>query len=217
VPNKYAFKKLVQKIVSSVNYLTDADTPTTKIEEIKTKVKEITKNNGIVNMELDYFFDQRLSNMQSSYEKITLLDSKLSNNPNHQTSSNQFTLDAEKSSFSTWNSSFNRLDLQRETIDLTNQYSFNFGTKKCTCACHKIQIRNSLTNLNTKTGNESSNTNETNLNKITFGSQNTQLQIGNLQSAHCLLCSLKLIKNKLCIKCEGKKARPIVTSLALFS
>jgi hypothetical protein len=210
VPNKYAFKKLVQKIISSVNYLTDADTPITKIEEIKAKVKEITKNNGIVNMELDYFFDQRLSNMQSSYEKISLVDSKLSGNLNQaNNNNNQLTfLDANKTEFNAWKSrNANGLDLQRETIDLTNQYSFDFGTKKCSCTCHKSHVaKNNLsTGVNNRTGNDEINPS----NKTTQSNMNSQSQINNLPLTHCLLCSLKFIKNKLCIKCEGKKAIPI--------
>ena len=73
-------------------------------------------------------------------------------------------------------------ELFYEYVDLSKDVSINDnGTRKCTCECHQT-INNS-------------NGDNDNLLQTIFN--------------HCILCSLKLIKGKLCIKCEGKKAIPL--------
>ena len=72
-------------------------------------------------------------------------------------------------------------EFDAEYIDLTNEYPLDYGTKKCSCKCHELV---------------------TSLQKGELVSEEIILQ---QQFGHCLLCSLKLIKGKLCIKCEGKK------------
>jgi hypothetical protein len=69
-----------------------------------------------------------------------------------------------------------------EHVDLSKDSSIaNNGTKNCNCECHQI---------NTNSNGENDNLLQTIFN-------------------HCILCSIKLIKGKLCIKCEGKKAIPL--------
>lgn len=75
LPNKYAFKKLIQSIITSTNsQLTPNDTISNKIDEIKSKIKSITKNNPTINLELDNLFDKRLLNIEPVYESINLTD-----------------------------------------------------------------------------------------------------------------------------------------------
>ena len=73
MPNKCAFKKLIQFISASCNSTYEMDTVSHKIEEIKSKIKSITKNNDYLNFELDYLFDQRWANLEPTYEKISLV------------------------------------------------------------------------------------------------------------------------------------------------
>ena len=69
-----------------------------------------------------------------------------------------------------------------ENVDLSKDTSIaNNGTKSCNCECHQINTNNNGENDN--------------LLQTIFN--------------HCILCSIKLIKGKLCIKCEGKKAIPL--------
>jgi hypothetical protein len=69
-----------------------------------------------------------------------------------------------------------------EHVDLSKDSSIaNNGTKNCNCECHQINTNNNGENDN--------------LLQTIFN--------------HCILCSIKLIKGKLCIKCEGKKAIPL--------
>ena len=71
-----------------------------------------------------------------------------------------------------------------EYVDLSKDSSVvNNGTKNCNCECHQA-----LERRNNNGDNE-------NLLQTIFN--------------HCILCSIKLIKGKLCIKCEGKKAIPL--------
>ena len=71
IPNKHAFKRLIQSIISCSN--SESDKISNKLEEIKTKIKLVTKNNALINIELDYLFDQRNTNLQPVYEKISLV------------------------------------------------------------------------------------------------------------------------------------------------
>lgn len=45
-----------------------------KIDEIKSKIKAVTKNNALIDFELEYLFDQRWANLEPTYEKISLLE-----------------------------------------------------------------------------------------------------------------------------------------------
>ena len=172
IPNKLAFKKLLQTfIASSNNVALEKETISSKIEEIKAKIKQIFKNNAFINMELDYLFDQRHANLEPTYEKISLLE-ETNKEPN--TISNDI-----------------NIKIENEFIDLTNfTHSIDYGTKKCSCKCHQEVITNS---------------NDQNDPAI---QTNDEYQPSNTN--HCLLCSLKLVKGKLCIKCEGKKAIPLI-------
>ena len=72
IPNKCTFKKLINLIIASSNFSHESDTCLNKIEEIKAKIKTITKNNPLINYELAYMFDQRYVNLEPAYEKISL-------------------------------------------------------------------------------------------------------------------------------------------------
>lgn len=74
-PNKCSFRKLLQSITTSCNSSYESETVANKIEEIKLKIKSVTKNNALVDFELDYLFDQRWANIEPSYENISLLQS----------------------------------------------------------------------------------------------------------------------------------------------
>lgn len=167
IPNKSTFKKLIQLIVSTANLASESDTVQNRIDEIKAKIKAITKNNSLINSELDYLFDQRWANLEPSYEKISLV-------PN---SMNMSSEDSNKY-------------MNEEFIDLSSEYPSDYGTKKCSCKCHSVSQQND-SNANSSDD---------------LNVQTTSLAAFN---NHCLLCSLKLIKGKLCIKCEGKKAVPV--------
>jgi hypothetical protein len=165
IPNKLAFKKLLQTFIASSNI--ENETISSKIDEIKAKIKQTLKNNAFINMELDYLFDQRHANLEPTFEKISLLDENSNNT--------------------------SRVNLENEFIDLTNfTHSLDYGTKKCSCKCHNDLIASS------------NDQNEQQANQLT----NDEYLPSNLN--HCLLCSLKLVKGKLCIKCEGKKGVPLI-------
>ena len=74
MPNKCSFKKLLQStiIANSDLLLTETSTFSTKIEEIKSRIRTITKNNPLINLELDYLFDQRFVNLEPVFEKVSL-------------------------------------------------------------------------------------------------------------------------------------------------
>jgi hypothetical protein len=79
IPNKCSFKKLLQStiIANSDLLLTETDTFSAKIEEIKSRIRTITKNNPLINLELDYLFDQRFVNLEPVYEKVSLASNGL--------------------------------------------------------------------------------------------------------------------------------------------
>lgn len=74
IPNKCTFKKLVQSITAACNTSYESETVANKIEDIKSKIKTVTKNNALIDIELDYLFDQRWTNLKPVYEKINLAD-----------------------------------------------------------------------------------------------------------------------------------------------
>jgi hypothetical protein len=78
IPNKCSFKKLLQStiIANSDLLLTETDTFSAKIEDIKSRIRTITKNNPLINLELDYLFDQRFVNLEPVYEKVSLVNSE---------------------------------------------------------------------------------------------------------------------------------------------
>ncbi|CAF0880957.1 unnamed protein product [Brachionus calyciflorus] len=76
IPNKAAFKKLLQSIISLSNFSSEIDTTVSKIDYIKSKVKSVTKNNALINFDLDFLFDQRNANLEPVYEKISLVESR---------------------------------------------------------------------------------------------------------------------------------------------
>lgn len=186
VTNKCTFKKLINLIISSSNFSHESDTCMNKIDEIKARIKAITKNNPLVNYELEYMFDQRYVNLEPAYEKVSLVNKDFQPDL---LSSGLFTNDElngdvlrEKKDPAMSNESLDEFD--SEYIDLTNEHPLDYGTKKCSCKCH---------NLSTSAIQKSDQyTNEELLLQQQFG--------------HCLLCSLKVVKGKLYIKCEGKKA-----------
>jgi hypothetical protein len=183
VPNKSAFKKLIQSIIVSSTEYSDQETTRTKIEELKAKINMITKNNPLIIYELDYLFDQRNVNLQPVYEEISLVDS-LSDFSKQANDSLNEQLDLDPSIY-----------LNEELIDLSEQYPIDYGSKKCSCHCH---LSNTL-----------------NLNSEQQLQQSTQTEEFNAQALfnHCLTCCLKLIKGKLYVKCEGKKAIPLAFKL----
>ena len=216
------FKKLMQSIISNCNFSSEFDTTTTKIEEIKNKLKSVAKNNALINFELDYLFDQRRTNLEPTYEKISLVnfdpttndDSVLPAQPlpvlSTQASVNGVaysTLSSRGATIATSNlvvsfplKESNRKIYEKyfdnEFIDLTAEYPANLGTKKCTCSCHSVSSPNQ-----TVPGGLPANSNE-------LADEKSNPVSG--PSFHCLACSLKILKGKLCIKCEGKKAVPLV-------
>lgn len=94
---------MIQSIVASCNLSLESDTFKTIIEDIKTKIKSSTKNNALIHDELDYLFDQRCTNLETVYEKVSLVDY------------DQAKYDQFKSDHS----------LNEEFIDLTNNLSTN--------------------------------------------------------------------------------------------
>lgn len=90
VPNKCTFKKLIQSVISIAGFSTEFDTISNKIEDIKSRIKSATKNNALINLELDYLFDQRNANLEPTYEKISLVDTCLNDNETENSASNTF-------------------------------------------------------------------------------------------------------------------------------
>jgi hypothetical protein len=188
ITNKCTFKKLINLIISSSNFSHESDTCMNKIDEIKARIKAITKNNPLINYELEYMFDQRYVNLEPSYEKISLLNKEVQLDPltttlfTSEDLNNEILKDKKPKESST--------EYDAEFIDLTNEYPLDYGSKKCSCRCH-------FSTLSVQKSEQY--TNEELLLQQQFG--------------HCLLCSLKLVKGKqgigLYIKCEGKKAMPL--------
>ena len=202
IPNKCTFKKLIHLIMSSSNFSTESDTCLNRIDEIKTKIKSITKNNPLINSELDFMFDQRYANLEPTYEKISLVSKETTNAD--ELTTGLFTNDElnadilkEKKNDSLLLKASRESDTEfdEEYIDLTNEYPTDYGTKKCSCKCH-------VPNETPLLGHHKvdPNSNEEILVQQQFG--------------HCLMCSLKLIKGKLFIKCEGKKGMPLNYKIA---
>jgi hypothetical protein len=157
-----------------------------KIEELKAKINMITKNNPLINYELDYLFDQRNANLQPVYEEISLVDSFSDFSKQANDSLNeQFDFDPS-------------VYLNEEVIDLSEQYPVDYGSKKCSCHCHNPNNISLNSEQQQQQQQQSSQTEE-------FSTQ----AIFN----HCLICCLKLIKGKLYVKCEGKKAIPLAFKL----
>ncbi len=170
ITNKCTLKRLLQSIITTClsNIQLNNDNDALKqckhyqqqqiIGEIKNKIKSSTKNNPLINYELDYVFDQCLTNVQVQHEKVSLVHIKQINDET---------------------SDINGSSPAYEYIDLKSDYSqlVDSGTKKCKCFCHIVP----------------DNEDNASVNPIN----------------HCFLCSLKLIKGKLYIKCEGKKAIPL--------
>ena len=221
MPNKVTFKKLMQSIISNCNFSSEFDTTTTKIEEIKNKLKSVAKNNALINFELDYLFDQRRTNLEPTYEKISLVNFDPNNDDSlpppaqplpvlsTQTSvtgvpcSNQASTSTIQTSnlldsfpLNEANRKIYEKYIDNEFIDLTGEYPANYGTKKCSCSCHSTSSP-----ANHATPGPQVTTNE-------LADEKSSLASG--PSFHCLACSLKILKGKLCIKCEGKKAIPLV-------
>lgn len=76
-----------------------------------------------------------------------------------------------------------------ECISLSAECPIDFGTKKCSCSCHHPSSSTTTT---------------------TSASSSSSSSDNNNNNSHCLICSLKFVKEKLCIKCEGKKAVPLI-------
>jgi hypothetical protein len=195
IPNKLTFKKLLQSIISNCNFSSETGTVFTKLEEIKSKLKSIGKNNSFMNFELEYLFDQRYANLEPIYESLSLVNV----DQNQQQSSGGGTAGDQAATTSAVlmepqtsdESVIDKRRLNQEFIDLSNEYPLDYGTKRCSCSCH------SSNNPNQQQQQQSSN-------------QQQEDTMANINNQHCLLCSLKFIKGKLCIKCEGKKAVPLI-------
>ncbi|RMZ93078.1 hypothetical protein BpHYR1_011481, partial [Brachionus plicatilis] len=79
IPNRSTFRKLLQSIISLGNFSSSMDTSISKMEYIKSKIRSLTKNNALVNIDLDHLFDQRFANVEPIYEKISLAEANLEN------------------------------------------------------------------------------------------------------------------------------------------
>jgi hypothetical protein len=79
MPNRCSFKKLLQStvVVAAGDLTTETDTLASKIEEIKTRIRTLTKNNPLINLELEYLFDQRFVNLEPVYERVSLASCEL--------------------------------------------------------------------------------------------------------------------------------------------
>lgn len=84
IPNRSTFRKLLQSLISLGNYSSSMDTSLGKMEYIKTKIRSVTKNNALVNIDLDHLFDQRFVNIETVYEKISLAQSDLKYSPDQE-------------------------------------------------------------------------------------------------------------------------------------
>lgn len=87
IPNRSAFRKLLQSLISLANFSSNMDTSFGKVEYIKSKIRSATKNNALVNIDLDHLFDQRFVNIEPMFEKISLIETnlkKLSNSTDHE-------------------------------------------------------------------------------------------------------------------------------------
>ena len=60
--------------MTSCNSSYEHETVANKIEEIKSRIKAVTKSNALIDFELEYLFDQRWANLEPTYEKISLVD-----------------------------------------------------------------------------------------------------------------------------------------------
>ena len=74
IPNRSAFRKLLQSLISLASFSSNMDTSFGKLEYIKSKIRSATKNNALVNIDLDHLFDQRYVNIEPIYEKISLTE-----------------------------------------------------------------------------------------------------------------------------------------------
>lgn len=78
VTNRCAFKKLVQLIIANSAIMNETDKLSNKIDEIKMRLKTITKNNHGIQADYDGLFDVRLNNTNHNgehvYECISLVD-----------------------------------------------------------------------------------------------------------------------------------------------
>jgi hypothetical protein len=198
---------LVQLIISDCDFLAAQNsTVSSKIDDIKSKIKAVTKNNALILCELDYLFDQRSINSKPLFEKVSIVD---------QMETSQSSFPKVSSFISKQDSSSNLCSYMvnetvsevnddekistNEFIDLTNELQTENGTKKCTCKCHSLIKENVKENPS-----KQSNFLESHLqDEMTIDSANKNY-LSHIN--HCLLCSLKIIKGQLCIKCEGKRA-----------
>jgi hypothetical protein len=80
VANKCAFKTLIQLIINTSTIITEQGKMSTKIDEIRNKLKSVTKNNQFLIYEFDYLFDQRFSNFEPVYETLSLVDKNETSN-----------------------------------------------------------------------------------------------------------------------------------------
>lgn len=74
IPNKCAFKKMIQSIQSTSEQTLESNQFKQIIDDIKSKINASTKNNQLIYDELEYLFDQRNANLEPVYEKISLVD-----------------------------------------------------------------------------------------------------------------------------------------------
>ena len=72
IPNKCTFRKLIQSIAASCTGSYETETVSNKIEDIKSKVKSISKSNPLIDFEIENLFDQRWANLEPVYENVAL-------------------------------------------------------------------------------------------------------------------------------------------------
>jgi hypothetical protein len=134
VTNKCALKKIIQMIIANATITNETDKLSNKIDEIKARLKTITKNNQFFIAEFDYLFDQRLANPEPVYESISLVDDLDEEPLRHVNDSCEF-IDLTKA-FSSY---------ETAAFVKSNKSSVSTGRQaKCTAAGAKSGSKNSL-------------------------------------------------------------------------